>query len=180
MRFFFVVVLYYYIMSIEEAQIYLNRDRVLSFSDEELMVECSLDFFKSSGKGGQKRNKTSSAVRLIHNPTKVAVTDCSERSQHRNRQVAIQKLRLAIALQFRVIPAELPERIECGSANSAFYLNMARVLDVLCEVDYSLALGAERLGVSSSKLLKILAKEPQFFARLNELRKQRGLGQLHL
>ena len=86
-----------------------DRDRFLSDSDEELAAACTLDFFKSTGRGRQKRNKTSSAVRLIHRPTGLSVTDCSERSQHRNRAAALAKLRLLIAREVRCHPAEAPE-----------------------------------------------------------------------
>src|SRR4029077_17927799 len=56
-----------------------------------------VDVFRSSGAGGQHVNKTSSAVRLTHRPSRVGVTWQNERSQPQNRYVA-----------WPVLPSRLP------------------------------------------------------------------------
>lgn len=71
---------------------------VLSEIDDSIDIEVreedlKMDVFRSSGAGGQKVNKTSSAVRLTHLPTGIVTTCQIERSQHRNRATALQFLK---------------------------------------------------------------------------------------
>ncbi len=71
--------------------------RALSLGDAALLAECQETFFVGSGPGGQHRNKTESAVRLVHLPTGIAVTATERRSQARNRSAALERLRAALA-----------------------------------------------------------------------------------
>jgi len=73
-------------------------------SDEDLLRECELETFRSSGPGGQHVNKTESAVRLRHLPSGVVVTS-RERSQHRNKALCLQRLRRKVA-QLNYRPAK--------------------------------------------------------------------------
>lgn len=62
--------------------------------DEVVVREGDLEitFFKSTGPGGQHKNKRETAVRVRHVPTGVTVTATEERSQAMNREVALERL----------------------------------------------------------------------------------------
>jgi peptide chain release factor 2 len=79
-------------------------------SDEDLLRECSVETFRSSGPGGQHVNKTESAVRLTHGPSGIVVTSRAERSQHRNKERALVELRRRVErLNYRA-PKRVPTR----------------------------------------------------------------------
>ncbi|HRE02843.1 MAG TPA: PCRF domain-containing protein, partial [Ilumatobacteraceae bacterium] len=60
-------------------------------------ADIRMEVFRASGAGGQHINKTSSAVRLIHEPTGVVASSQEERSQLQNREKAMNRLRTMIA-----------------------------------------------------------------------------------
>jgi len=78
---------------------------ILPESDDDLLRECEVETFRSSGPGGQHVNKTESAVRLTHVPSGVVVTSRQERSQHRNKALCLQRLRKRVA-QLNYSPAK--------------------------------------------------------------------------
>ncbi|QFT31370.1 Peptide chain release factor 2 [Labrenzia sp. THAF82] len=55
--------------------------------------------FRSGGPGGQHQNTTDSGVRITHLPTGLTATSTDERSQHRNRQVALERLKSKLFLK---------------------------------------------------------------------------------
>ena len=64
---------------------------------EDLQRSVRVETMKSGGPGGQHVNKTNSAVRVTHLPTGIQLRVDSDRSQHRNRHLALERLQLLLA-----------------------------------------------------------------------------------
>ena len=156
-----------------------NRDEILKLDDSALSACCELEFFKGTGNGGQKRNKTSSAARVRLAAFGVVAEDCTERSQHRNRAAALRKLRLALAYRVRQSPAEPPERVECAVDHADYPLMLAHLLDLLEEEKWELKPAAERCRISATALVKRLARDPELWSFANHERQRFGHCPLH-
>jgi protein subunit release factor A len=65
-------------------------------TDEALLAECDVQVFRATGPGGQSVNTTDSAVRLVHRPTGMVVVGRRERSQLRNKNDCVRRLRKRI------------------------------------------------------------------------------------
>ena len=68
-----------------------------------------MDTYRASGAGGQHVNKTESAIRITHIPTGVIVTCQNERSQHKNRDMAMKMLKSKLV---EIAEREQKEKIE--------------------------------------------------------------------
>ena len=88
-------------------------------SDDDLLRECEVETFRSSGPGGQHVNKTESAVRLRHVPSGLVVTSQQERSQHRNKALCLEKLRKKIEKLNHRPAKRVPTKVPAGVKNRA-------------------------------------------------------------
>lgn len=161
-----------------------NRD-YLSLSDAELVRQCEVDTYRASGPGGQKRNKTDSAVRLRHAPTGLAVTAVESRSQHENRARAVRRLRDKIAFEVRSA-VDLDSYAPPAAVSALFAASVSRksddwrrgvqgLLDLIVALDCAIGEAARRVGVTTGALSKLLLRDAGLARTVNQLRVQRGM-----
>jgi hypothetical protein len=161
--------------------------------DSELLRQCEVDTYRASGPGGQKRNKTSSAVRLRHLPSGLIVIAEESRSQHENKAKALRRLKKALFLELREpIPTQsrTPEAITAlpdftqardgdgglhlGAKDPRFWPAAGVVLDVLAAVDARVSEAAQLLGISTGNLIAFLETDSKVWQTANNLRAKFG------
>ena len=79
--------------------------------DDALLAECRVETFRAGGPGGQHQNTTDSGVRLVHLPTGISVSARESRSQHRNRRIALTRLRARLEELARPETPRIPTRV---------------------------------------------------------------------
>jgi hypothetical protein len=165
-----------------------SRDQWLAATDDALLADCDVDTYRASGPGGQKRNKTSSAVRLRHGPSGMSVIAEESRSQHENKARCINRLRRAIALEIRLPLAEgwrPPEvftryktasgRLEISVRNRDYPAVAAVILDAIASRNGSMKEAAAFLGVTTGQLSRFVGNDSKTLAAVNAIRKSAGL-----
>lgn len=161
-----------------------------SLEPEMLLRGCTERRVRRSGPGGQHRNKVETGVVLRHDPTGIEAEANERRSQAENRQVALFRLRVRLAVEFRAlrsldsVPSEL-WRSRCRDGQVSVNLNhadfpaiLAEALDVLAMCEFDHAAASSSLGCTGSQLVKLLKDEWSAFEQLNRERLARGMPRL--
>ncbi len=147
--------------------------------DEELVRACEFETQRRRGPGGQHRNKTESGVRLVlRGEPPVTVTAAERRSQHQNRREALERMRIELALGRRAppgAPASWRGPWDLSQRNPHYPLMLAAVFDALEAAGYQLSTAGAALGLSTGKLVRLLADEPHAWAKVVAERQRRGL-----
>lgn len=142
--------------------------------------------YRASGPGGQKRNKTESAVRIVHRPSGISVVGTESRSQHENKARALRRLRKALALKLRrvreeKVPPELEAaldregRLSVGQRDARYLPAIAALLDLLVAEGGSIAAVATRLGLTTGNVAAFITDDDDLLAEANALRKRLSL-----
>ncbi len=158
-----------------------TRDLWTDLSDEQLLAQCEVDTYRASGPGGQKRNKTSSAVRIRHPASALIVIAEESRSQHENRARALRRLRQAFFLKIRddtsldAIQAKVGAmlahgRLDFRRKDPRFWPAAGLVLDLLVLTEAKISDAAVALGISTANLVNFLETEPKLWEQANQLR----------
>lgn len=108
------------------------------------MSDVRVDTYRSSGAGGQHVNKTDSAVRLTHLPSGIVVQCQNQRSQHKNKDLAIKQLRAKLYEmeeqkrrdEMQVIEAN-KSAISWGSQIRSYVLDAGRIKDLRTNLETS-------------------------------------------
>ena len=156
-------------------------------SDEELLAQCQIGKGRSSGPGGQHRNKVETKVTLTHTPTGMMAQAGERRSAEENKRVALFRLRLALAMEVRRpvpigdIRSELWKsrclggKVSVNPAHRDYPALLAEALEVIEAAGLDVRRAALRLECSTSQLIKLVKDHPPALERLNRLRQERGL-----
>lgn len=166
----------------------VDVDTLLALDEAALERQCDFHAYRSGGPGGQKRNKTSSAVRLTHLPTGVTAFSADFRSQVQNRRRALHRLRFRLAAEFRQPvdirgyepPAWLTAlrqdaKLTANPKNPAYARLAAHVLDVLDAADARLSTAAALIGIPTSNLVHLIEAEPTVNRAAHQIRRKYGV-----
>ena len=163
----------------------------LRATDDQLIAQSEVDRYRASGPGGQHRNKTESAVRLRHKPSGVTAIGEDSRSQAENKIHAVRRLRSAIALDVREPVAldgyapspRLAAMLAGGTAPLGaktrltidYWIAIAELLDLLVAGELEIGTTAQRLGITTGALSKMLLHDDQVARVVNDLRRGRQM-----
>ncbi|MEO8706607.1 MAG: peptide chain release factor-like protein [Kofleriaceae bacterium] len=163
------------------------RAAYLLASDDALIAQCEVDRYRASGPGGQHRNKTDSAVRLRHKPSGVTAIGEDSRSQAENKMHAVRRLRSAIALDVRepvvlegFVPSpRLAAFVAAGTPplgartrlTGEFWAAIGELLDLLVAGSLEIGTTAQRLGITTGAMSKLLLHDDQVARAVNDLRR---------
>ena len=160
---------------------------------DKLMADCETQRTRRGGPGGQHRNKTETAIVVTHRETGVSGQASERRSQKDNREAAIFRLRLNLAIAIRckknVEASSQPTerwrgrartgKMSVSPSHADFPALVAEALDWIFAYGFDLSAAAkDKLGLSTSQLVKFLKLCPEAWQLIQQRRHDAGLPRL--
>lgn len=154
-----------------------------------LLAQCRVTSHRRGGPGGQHRNKVSSAVLVLHEPTGISAEANERRDQTQNRRVAIERLRLRLAITLRT---ERPEDanidenesdlrrrwsnrpLKINETNTDRCAVLALILDDLHLAGGQPSLVSAKWKTSTTSVVQLVAAYPPAFQWVNRWREHHG------
>jgi len=159
---------------------FLNR------STGEILEECEIQRSKGSGPGGRKADRTETEIQLKHPPTGLTVSCGKTRSQHKNRELAVRKLKQQYAMVKRhrirlddlTVPPSLQQYVKNGlrikKSNPHYPFLVKFVLDVLHSSEERLSETGDCIGASTNELTRFLKDDHTLHERADRIRSENG------
>ena len=162
-----------------------------TLDEVKLLKECDVEFGRTTGPGGQNRNRRDTATTITHRPTGVVAAASERRTQAQNRSRAVFRLRMKMAAVIRTHTHHEHHKcsklwnerrqgkmISVNPMHQDYPSLVAEALDVIVARRYDVAGAAGVLGVSMSQLAKLVRNNKRCFAVVNRGREAKGLPRL--
>jgi hypothetical protein len=164
--------------------------------EETLTTQCRMSQLRRSGPGGQHRNKVSTAIQWLHEPTGITAEASESRDQNRNRREALLRLRIRLAIRLRSAMVagepsqtadsrsnELRElgnarRLKVSANNEDYSAILALVLDDLHRAGGQPSLVGPLWNASTTAVVSLVAVWPAALQEVNRWREHHGRGPL--
>ena len=164
--------------------------------EETLAAQCRMSQLRRSGPGGQHRNKVSTAIQWLHEPTGITAEASESRDQNRNRREALARLRIRMAIRLRSqnnasdrSPTTDPRSIELralgqsrrlkvSASNDDYPAILALVLDDLHRAGGQPSLVGPLWNSSTTAVVSLVSIWPAALQEVNRWREHHGRGPL--
>lgn len=171
-------------------------------AEETLIAQCRMSQLRRSGPGGQHRNKVSTAIQWLHEPTGITAEASESRDQNRNRRDALARLRIRMAIRLRSAMTatdamdvgdrsltadsrsnqlrELGQsrRLKVSAGNEDYPAILALVMDDLHRAGGQPSLVGPLWNASTTAVVSLVAVWPAALQEVNRWREHHGRGPL--